>query len=265
MTATNHPVFQAPDDHNICIWRYMDFTKYVSLLDQKSLFFARADILSLDDPYEGAISEANVRMRPIIYRDRIPDNAFNTLSKIHYSARRWTYINCWHMNNGESAAMWKLYSQINDAIAIKTTYQKLFDNLPDGVFVGIVHYIDYDNDRIPEGSDLFNYVHKRKSFEHEKELRALIQELPIGDKIYRLGRDMPHSDPNSTQNEPINYNRENPDKGRLIPVDLGNLINEVRVSPTSSDWYFNLVKRISIKHGLNVSVERSSLDKKPIF
>lgn len=263
MTATNHPIFKAPDDNNICIWRYMDFTKYVSLLEQKSLFFARADIL--DDPYEGAISEANVRMRPLIYRDRITANAFKTLSKIHYSARRWTYINCWHMNNGESAAMWKLYARSNESIAIKTTYQILFDYLPEGVFVGVVHYVDYENDRIPEGTDLFNYVHKRKSFEHEKELRALIQELPIGNKVYRLGRDTPDSAPNNTKDEPINYNRTNPDNGRLITVDLGGLINEIRVSPTSSDWYFNLVKSITMKYGLNVSVKRSSLDKEPIF
>ncbi len=263
MTATNHPIFQAPNDINICIWKYMDFSKYVSLLDQSSLFFARADIL--DDPYEGAISQANIKLRPIIYGNQVADNIFKILSNINYSGRKWTYINCWHMNNSESAAMWKLYSQTNEAVAIKTTYHNLFNNLTEGIFVGIVHYIDYEKDWIPEGSNLFNYVHKRKSFHYENELRALIHEMPIGDKVYRLGIDNPLLNSPSETKVTINYKRDNPETGRLVQVDLNTLISKVYVAPTSPDWYFNLVKNISLKYGLNVPIVRSLLDNAPIF
>jgi hypothetical protein len=40
-----HRVFQKPEDENAKIWRYMDFTKFVSLLDTKSLYFTRVDRL----------------------------------------------------------------------------------------------------------------------------------------------------------------------------------------------------------------------------
>ena len=38
-----------PDD--VVLWRYMDFTKFVSLLEKSALFFPRAD--KLGDPFEG--------------------------------------------------------------------------------------------------------------------------------------------------------------------------------------------------------------------
>jgi hypothetical protein len=34
------------------LWRYMDFAKFVAMLEHRSIYFARADML--DDPFEGA-------------------------------------------------------------------------------------------------------------------------------------------------------------------------------------------------------------------
>jgi hypothetical protein len=44
------------EDSNI-IWRYMDFTKFVSLLDRSALFFARAD--KFKDQFEGSWTKKN--------------------------------------------------------------------------------------------------------------------------------------------------------------------------------------------------------------
>ena len=41
------------------LWRYMDFTKLVSLLEHRAIFFARAD--KLGDPFEGAWSNVNLK------------------------------------------------------------------------------------------------------------------------------------------------------------------------------------------------------------
>ena len=38
-----HPVFFQPDDEEIKVWRYMDFTKLISLIDSRRLYFTRAD------------------------------------------------------------------------------------------------------------------------------------------------------------------------------------------------------------------------------
>ena len=37
-----HPAFNPPTDDAV-LWRYMDFTKFASLLESSALFFVRAD------------------------------------------------------------------------------------------------------------------------------------------------------------------------------------------------------------------------------
>jgi len=50
---TPHEVFTFPPDDLVKIWRYMDFTKFVSLLEKRSLYFPRID--QLEDTFEYAI------------------------------------------------------------------------------------------------------------------------------------------------------------------------------------------------------------------
>jgi hypothetical protein len=37
------------------------------------------------------------------------------------------FVNCWHMNEHESAAMWRLYSQADEAICVQSTFARLAD------------------------------------------------------------------------------------------------------------------------------------------
>jgi hypothetical protein len=77
---TNHPIFQQPPNPNTKIWRYMDFAKYVSLLDPNGLWFSRMDKLGeslgdkLGDPFEGTLSRATIEyMREGLKRVRLED------------------------------------------------------------------------------------------------------------------------------------------------------------------------------------------------
>jgi len=49
-----HPAFEPPGNPNIKIWRYMDFTQFVSMLEAGGLLFRRADLL--EDKFEGTMS-----------------------------------------------------------------------------------------------------------------------------------------------------------------------------------------------------------------
>ena len=50
------------------------------------------------------------------------------LKKTGQKTREHTYINCWHLNNYESEAMWKLYSKdYANAIAIQTTTKSIYE------------------------------------------------------------------------------------------------------------------------------------------
>lgn len=77
------------------------------------------------------------------------------------------------MNEYESAAMWKLYSKTNESIAIETTYCKLKNVLPNDIMIGKVRYIDFEKDTINPTNVFNSFLHKRKSFEHENEVRII--------------------------------------------------------------------------------------------
>ncbi len=47
-----HQSFTSPDDQDAKIWKYLDFTKFISMLETDSLYFARADKRTPRTPYE---------------------------------------------------------------------------------------------------------------------------------------------------------------------------------------------------------------------
>lgn len=243
-----HPVFEKPKDENAKIWRYMDFTKFVSLLDKSALFFTRAD--KLDDPFEGSFPEVNVKLRPELYKDKIPPKALEDLSQFSRLFIRCTVINCWHLNEYESAAMWKLYIKSDEGIAISSTFKRLtscFKDEKHNIHVGRVKYIDFEKDWMPEGNSFYPFVHKRKSFKHEQEVRAIIQEFSYG------------------KNGGIDLSKTPFDDGIYISIDLDILINEIHLAPTCPEWLHEVVKSVTRKYGLNKKVLRSDLDKVPFY
>ena len=238
--------FCSPPPLEAVLWRYLDFTKFVSLLDKSALFFVRAD--KLGDPFEGSYSKMNVTMRPEVYRDTIPKYALDQHADLIRGLRRFTMINCWHSSQHESAAMWKLYSREHDGIAIKSDFKSLSACFTgeDGIMIGTVSYVDYDLTFIPEGNTLSPYLCKRHSFEHESEVRALTQEFPS-----REGK--------------IDFALETYDVGKYQPVDLSALVTEVVVAPFAEDWFLELVTSVAVRYGLQVPVKKSSLAEEPVW
>ena len=246
---TGHPVFLSPDDPNIKVWRYLDFTKYVSLLETRSLYFSRSD--RLGDPFEGSISRANPRLRPLVYKDSpIPSTEFERMAKRYKWNRQWVFLNCWHINEHESAAMWKLYAKSNEAVALQSTFSRLHSCLPKKVYLGVVQYIDYDKDWMAEGNLFYPFVHKQKSFEHEREVRAVINTSSFNKDGVEV---------------PIPEGMKNDELGREVRVELETLIENIYVAPTAPDWFGELVERVSRKYGLEKPVIRSVLDQKPVY
>lgn len=257
----DHPVFKVPDNSKIRIWRYMDFTKFVSMLDSNSLYFSRSDLLG--DSFEGSFPRQNVLLRPIVYKeieDRYKERKLHMVSPatgekmtflefqsyMYEWLRKWTFISCWHMNEHESAALWKIYSSSHEAIAVQSRYDLLRKNIPSDIFIGEVMYIDYDNAIIPENNTMWQFVHKRTSFSHERELRALIQDLPVESNSIPIGK-------------------INDVSGKNIAVNLELLIENVYISPSSQNWFRYVVDSVMKKYGLEKEIRTSSLDAGPLF
>jgi len=220
----------SPADSGARVWRYMDFTKFASLLDTNALFFSQADQLS--DAWEGAYTAENLH-RPVIWGDSNGGEAvvMDSLSHFHRCLRLHTFMSCWHLNDVESAAMWKLYVSHNEGIAIQTTFERLVGSFQGDesdlfqVYVGKVAYLDYEHEKFSEGDTFIPFLHKRLSFQHEHELRAIIQPIP------------PSGDP-LTESDPYA-------EGLLVEIDLRMLIECIYVAPTSAAWFKTLVANIT--------------------
>lgn len=227
------------------IWHYMDFTKFVNLLDTGSLFFCRADML--EDKWEGIFPEK------MIYKFNLSKNSIQPDDKNIYSWREWRkketrshLINSWHVNAYESDAMWKLYSSSKQSIAIQSTIGRLkrsFAIAKNIIWIGEVEYIDFKNwepkNRVFNTSELNilkTFFLKRIGFEHEKEIRAITY---------------------------VVNNKHKEDKGILVNVDLNELVETIVISPTSEDWFFNLVKNIIYKFNYQYVPKKSELSIQP--
>ena len=148
--------------------------------------------------------------------------------------------------------MWRLYADGSDTVCVQTTLENLSSRLPSNVEIAPVRYIDYDNDEIPglrdnprKFSNLF--FHKRRSFEHENEIRALFTSHE-------------HLPKNST----IRYGVELRRLGKWVPMDLGQLVEAIYVSPSCPDWYYQLVRKIVRKYSVDSDVRRSPLERDPV-
>lgn len=151
--------------------------------------------------------------------------------------------------------MWNLYLKSNEGIAIQSTFKRLikcFENHPDKIHVRKVEYIDYQNqkDKIWKGSShniLVPFFKKRKSFEHEREIRAIISKWPVsnGEEQDILGS--------------TNY------VGIQVPIIIESLIKNIYVAPTAPEWFLILVKSIIVRYSLTIEVMKSSLEDDPVF
>jgi hypothetical protein len=123
------PLFKEPDDLDAPLWRYMSFTKYVSLLETGSLYFSRAD--QLGDPYEGSTSSANLQLRPAFYGAEAASRMGAAIAPLARMIRAFTFVSCWYMSTYESAAMWSLYSDGGPSVAVQTTFRRLLESIQD--------------------------------------------------------------------------------------------------------------------------------------
>lgn len=237
----------------------MDLSRYLDVAARGRLFFSRQD--KFRDTYEGAIPSLsrralamqseqieaeNRKSTELIGVKKRPPSMEVQMMTFLEGVRRRTFISCWHMNIGESAAMWDLYGRDGSAIALKTSYNKLRDALPSHVYLGMVRYIDFEEDFFNLDNAMNPVMHKRRSFEHEKEVRAVISNL----------FDIP-------ENYAKDY--ELTEFGLTIPFDLNASVDEIHLSPDAKHWFVRLLQETNAKLGITPPLTKSSLYDPAIF
>ncbi len=247
-------------DKKARIWRYLDLSKFIYLIDKKSLYFSRQDILSKEDPFEGYTP------RPYL-EEMAKCGGAESLEDIEMivdavkNAKKYTFVNCWHLSEYESSAMWKLYLKCDEGVAIQSTYENLRDcfdspNQKIDLAVGPIKYIDYGKYKLPNDNILMPAFYKWICHEYEKELRASFQKLPIKNG-YLYNPDLNNPARDDAENE-IDYGKEVED-GIEIPVKLNKLIESIYISPYAPIWFEDVVRSLCTKYKVKKEVKLSIL------
>ena len=265
MPIQSHPN-QIPLDKNAIIWRYMDLNKYLSLLERSAIFFCRADKFS--DPFEGSIPkiEYDYRLKEAKKSSEFHGQPFDEekaannikgLATTHKNFKRGIVINCWHINNNESDAMWRLYLKDNEGVAIQSTARKVFETMDKAVEVielSKIRYIDFDKQgwyhptEYPHTSYnlIAPYFHKRIEFAYEQEYR-----------IYHEIRE-------AIKNEEYWDTQEN-HKGKFIKVDLRTLVDKIYLPPTADKKTVDRIKALTKQYDYDFDFAISKLQNEPYY
>lgn len=208
-----HKYFDTPPDKTL-VYRYMSFAKFVYLLQYKELYFARLD--HLDDEMEGIIDDFSLQ-----------DKSRESYLRIN------KYVNCWHINEHESEAMWKLYGAVrSESIAVKSSVGRIKTAIANDPIPTMIGKIDYDKDLQKLNDEvLHNFypqvLYKRKIFEHEKELRLCVSS-PLNANPPQFKNGLPNIKDTRKLSRLIVDEQLYPKK-ILVKVDLSSLIDEVVV------------------------------------
>lgn len=226
-----------PPDRTAALWRYVDLTKFVSMLRERAIHFVRID--GLDDPWEGVWPAKTTAD----FRERLndPDGAMTPMLKAPQHRKIFS-ASCWHESPYESGAMWKLYA--DRGLAIRSTYGALVDELSatGPVYGGRIQYGDPATISLRLDSMVPRFMWKRLSFAFEQEVRFLL---------------------------PIRNGERDPAPGQeaemvtAVPVDLTAVIDAVFVSPMSPPWVVAVIEDIVERFAHKLLVIHSDLERGP--
>ena len=247
------------------MYRYLEIEQLIFLITEKSFPLSRMTLFN--DPFEGSYPRKFIEIekqdfkqtygnsKPKDYRND-KENFIKNSKAMEYDWRRNFFVSCWHANNSESEAMWRLYSNYKKGIAIQTDLNTLLNELPSEydnqgfkskINIAEVKYIDFNNPKM----NLFRfgfvetYLLKRKAFDYEKEVR-IFTHLGCGWGNKETGV-VPE-----IENDVI-----------LLKLDLNKIIKKIIIAPNSPSWYRKLIMTILDKFDFDLEVENSSLAEKP--
>jgi len=222
----------------------MDLTKFMDMVQNKKLFFTRAD--RFEDKYEGSFTRSLKSRIEIAIADNSLTDSYDLLKT---KLRERVFINCWHCSVDDNMAMWKIYGSPIHGVAITTTVKKLEDALThhkfahqSDTYIFNVKYVNHWHDPaidIKPYSRIFSY--KLKAYSYENEVRTVI------DSFHQ-----------TYQTEPLDSD------GISIPIDFEKLVRSIVIAPDAPEWFIKLIGDISKTYNISTPVRRSKLSFTPV-
>jgi hypothetical protein len=215
------------------IWRYFKFERFVDILKTHSFWFSRP--FRFEDQWEGFFPPSYLRRtRQYTAMKAIPFEEFDRDFRCRLLRHRYAhFVNCWHMSDHESDAMWKLYALAKTGIAIQSTAGDVNECLrPHNS--GRVIYYDPSNDA--RSQTIFgpnDILFKRNSFSWEQEYRFWFDDDEIRQRIEAR----------------LEFLEEDLSPGRLVGItNMQRLIKKIVVAPSAPDEFIQQVRAVCAEH-----------------
>lgn len=222
----------------------MRVSRFEEMIAARQIHFASAN--QFDDRFEGAVA-VQPQDFPIDprYSDMDPgEKAFAELKRL-------TKLSCWHIEDHESVAMWKLYSEKGKGVAVTSTPRRLVNALApfklkpeygaEDLWGGNVIYRNLLEERLNAGM-LDRFFYKHNAYAWEKEFRLAIS--------VRTAEE---------------YGVTVPDDGIFVETAISDLIEEIYIGPDIVTEELQRITAICNDHGLADRIRISSLLGKPRY
>lgn len=254
-------------DMDLKVWRYMPFSKFISMLTFQAIWFPKLNILQ--DQFEGTMPAVTKEMMETEYqamKKNFPPEAhwqFDQMaSKNEDDSRELLIVSCWFVDDIESERMWQEYGKDNEAVAIQSTVRQLFQNIgvphdKHATHMGRVKYVNHveymmSKYEASQGHERA-FVKDVSKFSHEQELRIITLNTKTPYCVKATGE--PY-----TAFEVQGKNMNNFDQpGLYTRIQFNQLVSKIVVSPKADEWFFLLIKRIIDLNKFNIIVEKSAL------
>lgn len=248
--------------YNSPLFRYMDFTKFMSMLTKSALYFPTIYELSKIDPFECNFTKLDKKNLDSLYSFyNFTQNDIEVINNLRTIYMKNTLVSSWTSNSSESVAMWKVYLASNEGILIKTSIDKLYVELSNENIepqIQEVVYTNFDSDKdaismlnedknIPSSFDSNLFIQYAKSL-----LNKDFNENDIVEQLHKffielvLLKRQEYSYENEIRVIIPKYKEYFPNK--MVKVNLLNIIEEIIVSPYANKWFLELVNSCWLKY-----------------
>ena len=271
------------------LYRIISLESFLSLLLESKTHFVRPT--SWEDTFEGcSLRYALDRNKYSVLVDRLnsifkeSDNCIDAILTNFASAESvclYSFGQCWSVVK-DSDAMWRIYSYGKMAIQIESSYDDILKAISKDEYVKnseiVCRIVEYDvkKEEKESGFESFcsrgkpiiePFFHKRKAFEHEKEVRILISDGKLNSyyhkKLNNYRRELKNYSDRGISNSEVATSviskvnsREDfralqkmteEENALDISVDLRQYIKGVRVHPQAKEWYRDVIKDLCNK------------------
>lgn len=238
---------------NDILRKYMSLSKLIFLLQNKRLFFCRADLL-MNFKESWFIRSNNEYC--FFYGDKnVIQEDFQNLNTSYLrntnEIAKYIFISSWNYGNSESQSLWKCFGLKNECVILETNVTKFKKSFISELVISPkkVEYLNIEPWSImyiPNSNFITPFYLNDISSAFESECRVILSTFE--DSI-----------PNSVI-EPVYGNADNI-IGLYLPIDLSILIEKIIIFPDAEEFIFDAIKSSIYKYMPDCKIVSSTLNK----